>query len=357
MMSFFRRYPAAAALLLGVALALALLACVEGVCWLAVRRRATSSLKRVLPPAGTMQEPHDLLGYRPLKNWRGRALKKSAELVAYECIYSTDEFHRRSTPITAPEKRDRFALFFGGSFTFGEGVNDDETLPAQFGQAAPGFMPYNYGFQGYGPQSMYAHLLRDGFKDEIRQRRGIAVYVFITRHVARAIGAYGVVKGWGRHLPCFRGESGQLIHRGTFERCHPLRQGLYDLLARSNTLAYLQFDYPYRYRTQDWILTARLIIKSSRRLKALFDQVTFYVLFYPGRSDPQYLKPLLEQADIHCLGYSGLLVEEPGWPHDYFLADGHPAALTCRRVAQQLAQDIRPDTQEEAAAQRGGAMR
>jgi hypothetical protein len=48
-------------------------------------------------------------------------------------------------------------LFFGGSFTYGEGVGDDETLPAQVGKITKGrYRVYNFGLHGYGPQHMLA---------------------------------------------------------------------------------------------------------------------------------------------------------------------------------------------------------
>jgi hypothetical protein len=47
----------------------------------------------------------------------------------------------------------RCMLFFGCSFTFGEGVDDHEAMPYVAGTLA-NLRAYNFGFPGYGPHQM-----------------------------------------------------------------------------------------------------------------------------------------------------------------------------------------------------------
>ena len=61
------------------------------------------------------------------------------------------------------------ALFFGGSFTFGTGVEDDEALPYVAGILSEGkYRVYNFGYRGYGPHQMLA-ALESGLRSEERR--------------------------------------------------------------------------------------------------------------------------------------------------------------------------------------------
>lgn len=48
--------------------------------------------------------------------------------------------------------------FFGDSFTFGDGLNDGDTLPQQFADDVPGFHTVNLAFSAYSPSQMLREL-------------------------------------------------------------------------------------------------------------------------------------------------------------------------------------------------------
>ena len=73
------------------------------------------------------------LGYAPYPNRVVEAWKIVGSDRIYDVTYTIDSHGLRKTPgITASAAARSAFLFFGGSFTFGEGLNDDETLPYQF---------------------------------------------------------------------------------------------------------------------------------------------------------------------------------------------------------------------------------
>ncbi|MCB0213954.1 MAG: SGNH/GDSL hydrolase family protein, partial [Anaerolineae bacterium] len=127
--------------------------------------------------------PDELLGYVVRPDAQIHSIKKMGDEVIYDVVYTTDSYHRRITPVDNPEQRDKFMLFFGDSFTFGEGVHDNETLPYYVAQDLPDYMPYNYGLSGYGPQQMLAKLQSDDLATEVTESDGIAIYIFIDAHV------------------------------------------------------------------------------------------------------------------------------------------------------------------------------
>jgi len=142
-----------------------------------------------------------ILGYKPTPNAVVEATKEVNGKTIYQAIYSIDRFSRRITPVK--NKADKFLLFFGGSFTFGEGVNDNETLPYYVVKEANQYQPYNYGFHGYGPQEMLAKLESKNFASELTQKQGHLIYSFIDPHVERAAGSMYVYNGWGKDMPYF----------------------------------------------------------------------------------------------------------------------------------------------------------
>ncbi len=338
--SFPRRHPRLTATLVGVAGALLILTFAEVVCG------SLLWMGRKAGPRGFGGNRTDLvvddpyLGYRPAPNIEARRKKFGPGGLLYDSLYHIDARGRRVTPVSDGEIREHFALFFGGSFTFGEGVEDGETLPAQFGESAARYRPYNYGYVGYGPQCMLMHLRRPDFRGEIEEPTGIAVYTFIQHHVDRAAGSLRIVSKWGRRLPCVTLAGTELQHWGTFREAWPLRYPLYRLLTVSNTLAYLNFDYPARRRDADFALVAAMLRASQDELAGLFEEVQFYVLFYPFCTEADRLKPLLDRARVKYLDYSALFPDKNGIEGPYTFSDGHPAPLSYDHVAQQLASDL-----------------
>jgi hypothetical protein len=87
-----------------------------------------------------------------------RRLSKIGEVI-YDVNYTigpdgfrlTDQSHQRTEKIN----------FFGCSFTFGEGLNDSETLPYYFAQHSDSFKVKNFGFHGYGAHQAVAIMQSD----------------------------------------------------------------------------------------------------------------------------------------------------------------------------------------------------
>jgi len=122
------------------------------------------------------------LGYRrtgPLR-WleSTRLVDESADEYIYKDVaYTTDEKGRRATrPMPGAKK---FAVFFGCSYTWGQGLGDDKTMAAQFENLSHGeYQSFNYGVQGWGAGQMHELLKDPSMFDDVSQREGIGVYNF-----------------------------------------------------------------------------------------------------------------------------------------------------------------------------------
>jgi len=139
----------------------------------------------------------DLLGYGPAKAKTAVSEKYYKDELIYSVRYTIDEAGLRISP-AAVEPELGCVLFFGGSVTFGEGVEDDQAMPYQVGVlTGKRYRIYNFAFHGYGPHQMLA-AFEGGRVDEIINCRPThVVYQAIIPHVERAAG----LTSWDKHGP------------------------------------------------------------------------------------------------------------------------------------------------------------
>ena len=291
-MGFIEQYPKLASLFLGSFFTVVMLFCVEkgfDFYYAFILPKLNPNI-RASQHSGTYTnpkffiQPDPNLGYRPRANVTVTSKRQFVDgEVIYDVTYSTDSFNRRIVPIDSLENRNKFILTFGCSFTFGEGVNDDQTLAYNLGKNLEGFMPYNYGFCGYGPQQMLAKLQSGDLIDEIDQPQGIALV--IGAHFERAIGTMSVFNGWGRNFPYYIiDKEDSIIRKGTFNSGRPVLSFLYKAygktIAKTSIARALKLrDYPFR--------------------------ITESHVTFPGNTDPnrKLLVKLLEKSGVKCLNY------------------------------------------------------
>jgi hypothetical protein len=285
-------------------------------------------------------EANDYLGYRPSADAEMKDLRINQDGSPNPCVYTTDAYHRRNSVVARPEERDAFAVFFGGSFTFGEGVNDDETLPSQFAVEGTQFLPYNYGFWGYGPQVMYLYSIDETFYEAIRPKRGIIVYTYINDHIDRATGATRIISNWGRRLPHLTVEDDNIVHHGTFEESLPYRSFLFSCIKNSHIWAFVRNRIPPPRSDQDFAITAGIINAAAKNFEDLFESVEFYLLIYQGMDKDASLMKHIDTDRVTCLDYSGLFVESGVKRRLLSFTDGHPTARGYEIVASHLSTDI-----------------
>ncbi|MDG2381575.1 MAG: hypothetical protein P8N76_07865 [Pirellulaceae bacterium] len=285
-------------------------------------------------------ENDPVVGYKPRAGCTVGSQKSKGLQPIYDVTYRIGEDGYRITPESQPEG-EPVVLFFGGSFTFGEGVNDDETLPNQFCLAAGGARVVNAGFCGYGPQQMLASLENGRWDSFLQGRDIIAIYVFIDDHVRRAIGSMYVVSRWGSQMPCYQLESnGHVIRAKSFLAERRILCGLYGLVATSNALRYLDVDLPHRIKPEYFALTAQIIEQSSRLLAAKSASSRMFVVLYPDSTTGTTVARYLRDESIEIVDFSDLF---SGDRDTYVIPfDGHPNSIANQRLGFALAKRILP---------------
>lgn len=285
--------------------------------------------------------PDELLGYTVRPNAQITSIKKRGDAVIYDVVYSTDAYHRRVTPVDDPEQRDRFMLFFGDSFTFGEGLPDDETLPHYVAQGLPDYRPYNYGLSGYGPQQMLAKLQSDDLAAEVPEAEGIVIYVFIDAHVERAIGSMYVYNNWGDQMPYYTTtRQGDLVRRGNFTSGRPLVSTLYRWLGQREIARYYNINLPNELTNRHYGHAARIIAEARDTFRTKYNSDAFYVVIYPDEGDYfEDMEPFFNQYGLNILNYDERMKLDP----DQGLAiagDGHPTGQANQIVAGWIIEEL-----------------
>lgn len=112
-------------------------------------------------PHEELKHPPGLWGDREVLGWGPKApgrfpVEKIVDGKSiYKVIYTIDDDLLRLTTATAGAPT---VGFFGDSFTFGDGLNDADTLPRSFIDIKPGFHVVNLAFSAYSPSQVLREL-------------------------------------------------------------------------------------------------------------------------------------------------------------------------------------------------------
>jgi hypothetical protein len=257
----------------------------------------------------------------------------------YDVIYTIDEFNRRLTPVAGREQRDQYILFMGCSFTYGEGVQDNETLTFHVGRLTAKYMPYNYAFHGLGPFDLLAKLENHDLRSQVREKDGLLVYLFIDDHVQRVTGAMSVLKWKKNGIYYAIDHQGRLVRQGSFSTGRPFLTSLYKILLKSRILRRFNVDIP-KVRVSHIELTTKAIEAMKNEYQKKFGSEKFYVFI---KSESWIGQQLAERLDVRGIkNFNIQSIFNGGDRALYRLSedDGHPSALAQRMMAEKIVQDL-----------------
>ncbi len=274
-------------------------------------------------------------------------------VVVQETRYRLGDDGFRITPMHADPLGDCDVYFFGCSFTFGFGVQDDETLPAQFGASQPRFRVKNYAFPGYGPQQFWLLMQRPSVVGPLSGRRGVVLYVHIDHHLNRLIGTPDL-KDWYATMPWLYLQDGKVVSGGDFDDrdrfIKTLDRELSGLalyrLAASRVRRILPSIEAQCTSPSNRALYVAVIRDAREKLRAISPDLEFCFVVYPGAEQAEPICAALESAGIRTLDYSHLFDGHyasavPLWiPESMGTVGGHPVAAGHAIVVEQLVQDL-----------------
>jgi hypothetical protein len=322
-----------------IALAVGLLDLFAGL--LAPQAHGVTLVKSFEPRDWLVADPE--LGYRPRPGTKVVASSTYGAKTIFHVTYTITADGLRATP-AAPDGADIY-LFVGESFMFGQGLDDDQTLPAQFAKANDfKVRTLNFSAPGYAPNQL-VRAFETGRFDGLKGQPVKAVVTWIIpADMARVTGD----ESWLASSPRYVLDDGVPHFTGSFER-HRWR----DPLAGARYLADAHFPFiaaigmRQRQERQAALFTA-LLVRLQELAREKFGAPLLVLYSWPdedappgGSGDgPNQAMLVSILAGLRAHGLSLFSAERPtyGQPVSKLLIphEGHPSAFADGLIAEAL---------------------
>lgn len=297
-----------------------------------------------------------IMGYR-FDTGRLKALEYKGKDTIYNTYYtvlSDTDAHGFNYPLRKGFKNDtakQETVFFGCSFTFGEGLPDEETLPYQYGQLT-GTSSINRGCNGLGVHQVY-QLFKSKYANRDNSNR-VFVYSFFSEHILRAEGVYV----WNCAGPLFTISDDTLLNKGISYKVKPIKG--------ARLAHYGSFMGTFTFiRDKVQQIALKKSIKELREndlapcylmLKQMAEMISktggkFIILNWDNEStktaSPVLNRHIAENKMANEIGKAGAIVLTVSKalnfqkPEYSIPIDGHPSGLANKKLAQYLAENIK----------------
>jgi len=292
----------------------------------------------------TQSDP--VLGYAAIPNTQRRARKWYRDEPVYDVTITIDENGLRSSPPFTPndDKEEKSILFFGCSVTFGEGVNDEQTMPYVTGLLTKGtFKIYNFALHGYGPQQMLAAIEHGHVDSIVKVSPRYIIYQAIPDHVHRLLGLRKWLLGGPQYI---LSETGEVVHSGTFSKCNPQHGNcLWKNVTNQARKSFLvRRVLKIQYSPNDIELFLKVVELSRTLLRKQYPQAEFHVIFWNKEDNPisnEILKGFKERIfPVHLV--HDIIPDRQSNKKGYIISphDGHPNARAHEYIAQYVVKEI-----------------
>lgn len=270
------------------------------------------------------------LGYAPAPGARVHARKTVGEHLVYDVTYTISP---QGVRVTRGNPSGRTWLFMGCSLMFGEGLNDDQTLPALF-SAELGYrdMVVNFGFHGYGPHQMLRALETDRPRSVINGLVAGVVYEGIWDHAWRAAGH----DDWDLYGPSYALSTRGVTYVGPFHRS--ITGMVLKVLRRSDLFRFVADRTFNRSRLSDGDIEryARILERSAQLSREKYGAPLTVVYWDDDNAPSRRVLARLRQSTLQLMLVSDVIPRSQ-WRQLTIKGDGHPNADANRRLAAALA--------------------
>lgn len=320
-----------------------MLSLVEGVLFLL--ERSAESSRNPLEYVSGYHLPHPDLGFVPKAGGSYPASMKDRKTGQdiYRVEYGIGEDGLRVTPRVASQDWQTCAAFLGCSFTFGEGLQDDQTLPYFFEKTAgPAMRSYNFGFHGYGPHHVLSGLETGWVKSKMERCEGKKVLGYLTTarfHIPRVVGKVF----WDKVGPWYRLENNKPVRKGTFvdQQNYLFDHELPDWAGYQLQKSLLFQKIKNLFLQKDTDLYLAILKTSKEAFDKDFPESEFKIVFWPTLADRNEKADLELMQKIEAQGLTVLNVEKMipdlrAHPEKYQLSDSHPSAEANQLIAKAL---------------------
>ncbi|PJB15091.1 MAG: hypothetical protein CO118_05195 [Flavobacteriales bacterium CG_4_9_14_3_um_filter_32_8] len=255
----------------------------------------------------------------------------------YDVNYTIDNNWKRVTP-DFDSTRSKYALFFGCSIAFGEGLDDSLTFPCHFQNLTSEYNSYNFAYPGYGANQMLARMEFQNLTEQVKEKDGIGFYLFFMGHVSRVIGSMDTYVGWTSGSPYYYMKDGKLFRDRMFKNGRYWVSKFYELVYQTSIINYFKINFPNKLQPKHYELTVEVIQASKEKYIEQFGNNNFYVILYPSykivpKEDYELFKQLLAKKEIKYVDLDNFIE----YDENHTLGgDPHPNGNTNKILVEEL---------------------
>ncbi|MFT5156309.1 MAG: hypothetical protein ACI83I_000852 [Bacteroidia bacterium] len=221
--------------------------------------------------------------------------KTLKDQLLYDVVY-TYKNHRRIVPASNDTASNQ-VIFVGGSFCFGEGVNDHETIPNYFALAQNHLSKVeNISCHGYGTHQVLEIVKNQIVTDSSFMGKPTSlIYVFMEDHIRRAAGR----SAWDTKGPWYE------VDRGVLHKCGNFSQKPIQIKAENKISLTTMWEHTHFYHrffndelfiSDEDMTRAALMFKEMNNLLTS-KKIDFKVLMISSQ-DTFHLSPIIEQGGL-----------------------------------------------------------
>jgi len=282
-------------------------------------------------------DPH--VGYLPPRDASYRVTRICDDETIYRAQYTTDAAGNRLAGTNTGNVNAPCILVVGGSFAYGEGVDDEETLAHSLWSADRGRHEVrNLGVPGFGANHVLAAveggLVEAAAACDVRH----VIYLAISDHIGRVSGSpagSGDPDGPRYTLT----DDGGVRRDGTLEQVEWSADSLLRAAARTGAGRRAYAKLGQGFTDEELELFARVVHAIDAGLTERYPEVELDVLWWDHGAAGATPLPDLGSIPVHRV--TEILPPREDWDGEYELAgDGHPTALASRILADHIVATI-----------------
>ncbi len=264
-----------------------------------------------------------------------------------EILRATYTINARGLRVTPERESAPGIVFFGCSFTFGDGVDDESSMPYRAGVLQPAYQAYNFGFHGYGPHQMLAAIESGKMERLVTAPPKFVIYQMIPQHVGRVANRVP----YQRHAPAYGIVEGQVRLLGHFDERWPSL--IIRRLLRKSSI-YGSLIEPRLWTNADVELAVAVIMRARALIGERFPDCEFHVVFWDLWLEElsQKLLKKMRHSSFNIHSMSDILPNDGGWHRRFLIPrDGHPNAEAHDLIARYVCSRI-----VESSTKKGGTV-
>jgi hypothetical protein len=222
----------------------------------------------------------------------------------------------------------------GCSFAFGYGLEEQQTL-SFFLDSLTGMRGYNYGISGHGTQQTLAILQNRILEDEIEEKSGVLIHLFIDDHLPRLIGSRRLIKLWAQKYPYYYLDGDSLKRNGNFWTGRHFQTRFYRAISQSAFIDLFDIDFPWKISDEHMNLWGAVLAESKKAFLAQYPEGKFLVVIGPNSNLANRAVNELDARNIEYLDLSQLLDKEEK-QYKIHWTEGHPNGKYYLKLAEAI---------------------